>query len=112
MTKCGRVIAKTLGLFGGLDIVVNAATIHRFGTVLETDLHTWNECMMMNVGSMYMYLMAHLGIPEMKKRGRGSILDIASVRGYECQRGVPAYSASKGAIYNVDGGLLPGIGVQ
>ena len=114
LTKCGRVIAKTLGLFGGLDIVVNAATIHRFGTVLETetDLDTRNQCMMMNVGSMYMYLMAHLGIPEMKKRGRGSILDIASVRGYECQRGVPAYSASKGAIYNVDGGLLPGIGVQ
>ena len=43
---------------------------------------------------------------------QGSILDIASVRGYECQRGVPACSASKGAIYNVDGGLLPGIGVQ
>ncbi len=112
VTKCGRVIAKTLGLFGGLDIVVNAATIHRFGTVLETDPDTWKQCMVMNVGSMYMYLMAHLGVPEMKKRGRGSILDIASVRGYECQRGVPAYSASKGAIYNVDGGLLPGIGVQ
>src|SRR3989441_3759635 len=82
LTKYGRVIAKTLGLFGGLDLVVNAATIHRFGTVLETetDLDTRNQCMMMNVGSMYMYLMAHLGIPEMKKRGRGSILDIASVR--------------------------------
>ncbi len=90
MTKCGRVIAKTLGLFGGLDIVVNAATIHRFGTVLETDLHTWNECMMMNVGSMYMYLMAHLGIPEMKKRGGGSILDIASVRRCACQFGEAA----------------------
>ena len=71
MTKCGRVIAKTLGLFGGLDIVVNAATIHRFGTVLETDPDTWKQCMVMNVGSMYMYLMAHLGVPEMKKRGRG-----------------------------------------
>ena len=105
MTKCGRVIAKTLGLFGGLDIVVNAATIHRFGTVLETDPDTWKQCMVMNVGSMYMYLMAHLGVPEMKKRGRGSILDSASVRGYTCQRGVAAYSASKGAIYNVHGGL-------
>ena len=73
-----------------LDIVVNAATIHRFGTVLETDLHTWNECMMMNVGSMYMYLMAHLGIPEMKKRGGGSILDIASVRRCACQFGEAA----------------------
>ncbi len=56
----------------------------------ETDLDTRNQCMMMNVGSMYMYLMAHLGIPEMKKRGRESILDSASVRGYTCQRGVAA----------------------
>src|SRR5947208_7110701 len=101
------------GLFR-VSLVVNAATIHRFGTVLETetDLDTRNQRMMMNVGSMYMYLMAHFGITEMKKRGGGSILDIASVRGYTCQRGVAAYSASNGAIYNVDGGLLPGIGVQ
>ena len=78
------------GLFRGLDIYRQRSTIHPFGTVLETDLHTWNECMMMNVGSMYMYLMAHLGIPEMKKRGGGSILDIASVRRCACQFGEAA----------------------
>jgi len=66
--------------------------------------------MMMNVGSVY--LMAHFGITEMKKRGRGSILNIAAVRGYACQRGEAACAASKGAIYSVDGGLLPGVGVQ
>src|SRR5437879_12757412 len=42
---------------GLLDIYRQRSTIHRFGMVLETDLHTWNECMMMTVGSMY--LMAH-----------------------------------------------------
>ena len=57
------------GLFRGLDIYGQRSTIHPFGTALETDLHTWNECMMMIVGSMY--LMAHFGITEMKKRGRG-----------------------------------------
>jgi short-subunit dehydrogenase len=48
----------------------------------------------------------------MKKRGRESILNIASAREYACQRGVAAHAASKGAIYSVHGGLLPGIGVQ
>jgi NAD(P)-dependent dehydrogenase (short-subunit alcohol dehydrogenase family) len=48
----------------------------------------------------------------MKKRGRGSIPHIASVRDYACQRGEAAYAASKGAIYSVHGGPLPGIGVQ
>ena len=61
------VITKTSSQFGGLDIIVNAAGIHPFGTVLETDLATWNRCMLVNVASIY--LTAHFGIPEMKKRG-------------------------------------------
>ena len=93
------VITRTVTRFGGLDIIVNAAAIHPFGTVLETDLATWNRCMMVNVGSMY--LLAHLGIPQMKKRGGGAILNLASVQGYACQRGVVAYAASKGAIHSL-----------
>jgi NAD(P)-dependent dehydrogenase (short-subunit alcohol dehydrogenase family) len=93
------VIAKTVSRAGGLDIIVNAAAIHPFGNVLETDLETWNHCMMVNVGSIY--LTAHLGIPEMKKRGGGSIINLASVQGYACQRGVVAYAASKGAIHSM-----------
>jgi meso-butanediol dehydrogenase / (S,S)-butanediol dehydrogenase / diacetyl reductase len=90
------IITRTVSQFGGLDVIVNAAAIHPFGTVLQTDLATWNRCMMVNVGSIY--LLAHLGIPEMKKRGGGSILNLASVQGHACQRGVAAYAASKGAI--------------
>ncbi len=93
------VIFRTVSKLGGLDIIVNAAAIHPFGTVLETDLATWNRCMMVNVGSIY--LLAHLGIPEMKKRGGGSIINIASVQGYACQRGVAAYATSKGAILSL-----------
>ena len=93
------VITKTVGRVGGLDIIVNTAAIHPFGTVVETDLATWNHCMMVNVGSIY--LLAHLGIPEMKKRGGGSIINLASVQGYACQRGVVAYATSKGAIHSL-----------
>jgi NAD(P)-dependent dehydrogenase (short-subunit alcohol dehydrogenase family) len=90
------VIAKAVGNFGGLDIIANAAAIHPFGNVVETDLATWNRCMMVNVGSIY--LLAHFGVPELKKRGGGSIINLASVQGTACQRGVVAYAASKGAI--------------
>jgi len=92
-------ISKTVSRFGGLDIIVNAAAIHPFGTVVETDLATWNRCMLVNVGSIY--LLAHLGIPEMKKRGGGAIISVASVQGYACQRGVAAYATSKGAIHSL-----------
>jgi NAD(P)-dependent dehydrogenase (short-subunit alcohol dehydrogenase family) len=93
------VMTKAVARFGGLDIIDNAAAIHPFGTVLETDLATWNRCMMVNVGSIY--LLAHLGIPEMKKRGGGAIINLASVQGYACQRGVAVYAASKGAIHSL-----------
>ena len=99
LDEVGSVITKTVSRFGGLDIIVNAAAIHPFGTVVETDLATWNRCMMVNVGSIY--VLAHLGIPEMKKRGGGSIINLASVQGHACQRGVVAYAASKGAIHSL-----------
>jgi NAD(P)-dependent dehydrogenase (short-subunit alcohol dehydrogenase family) len=93
------VVAKTVAQFGGLDIIANAAAIHPFGTVLETDFATWNRCMMVNVGSVY--LLAHFGIPEMKKRGGGAIINLASVQGYACQRGVAAYATTKGAVHSL-----------
>lgn len=93
------IIAKTVATFGGLDIVVNAAAIHPFGTAVETDPDAWNRCMAVNVGSIF--LLAHFGIPEMKKRGGGSIVNLSSVQGHACQRGVVAYAASKGAVHSL-----------
>jgi len=93
------VVAKTVARYGGLDIIVNSAAIHPFGTAAETDPETWNRCMIVNVGSIF--LMAHFGIPEIKKRGGGSIVNIASVQGHACQRGVVAYATSKGAIHSL-----------
>jgi len=93
------IVRKTVARLGGLDIIVNAAAIHPFGNVLETDLATWNRCMMVNVGSIF--LLARFGIPEMKKRGGGSIINLASVQGYACQRGVTAYATSKGAVHSL-----------
>jgi meso-butanediol dehydrogenase / (S,S)-butanediol dehydrogenase / diacetyl reductase len=85
--------------FGGLDIIVNAAAIHPFGTAVETDLETWNKCLNVNVTSVFLF--AHYGVPEMKKRGGGAIVNLSSVQGHACQRGVAAYVASKGAIHSL-----------
>lgn len=93
------IVGKTVTTYGGLDIIINVAAIHPFGTVVETDVDTWNRCMLVNVGSIF--LLAHFGIPEIKKRGGGSIINLASVQGYACQRGVAAYATSKGAVQSL-----------
>lgn len=92
-------VAMTSAKFEGLDIIVNAAAIHPFGDAVETEPDTWNQCMMVNVGGAY--LLAHFGIPEMRKRGGGSIVNIASVQGRACQKGVAAYATTKGALHSL-----------
>ena len=92
-----RNVEKAVAKFGGVDYLANCAGIHPFGTVIETDPGTWNHCLAVNVGSVYLF--AHFAIPEMVKRGGGAIVAIASVQGHACQRGVAAYAASKGAVH-------------
>lgn len=90
-------VARAARDFGGLDIIVNAAAAHPYGTVVTTDAATWHHCMAVNVGSIY--LTGHFGIPLMEKRGGGAIVSISSVQGYNCQPNVAAYVATKGAIH-------------
>ncbi|WP_457579723.1 SDR family NAD(P)-dependent oxidoreductase [Ensifer canadensis] len=90
-------VAEVVSRHGGLDIVVNAAAVHPFGTVLDTSFEIWNRCLSVNVGSIY--LTGRFAIPEMSKRGGGAIVNISSVQGHNCQQNVAAYVATKGAIH-------------
>ena len=84
---------------GGIDIVVNAAAVHPYGTAEDTDFDTFTRCMQVNVGSIL--LTAKHAVPHMRKRGGGAIVNLASVQGFACQQGVTAYVASKGAIHAI-----------
>jgi NAD(P)-dependent dehydrogenase (short-subunit alcohol dehydrogenase family) len=95
--QVGAAVAEVVRRFGGLDILVNAAAVHPYGTVVSTDFATWTRCMAVNVGSIY--LTGHFGVPEMVRRGGGAIVNISSVQGFNCQQNVAAYVASKGAIH-------------
>jgi NAD(P)-dependent dehydrogenase (short-subunit alcohol dehydrogenase family) len=92
-------VAAGAGRFGGLDVIVNSAAVHPYGTATTTDWETWNKAMTVNVGSIY--LTAHFGIPQMIKRGGGAIVNVASVQGFACQQNVAAYATTKGAIHTL-----------
>ena len=98
-TDTESTIATAVQLFGGVDVLVNAAAINPYGTVVETDLATWNQCLTINVTGIFLF--AKLCVPEMRKRGGGAIVNIASVQGHACQRGVAAYATSKGAVLSL-----------
>ncbi|MEI6097951.1 MAG: SDR family oxidoreductase [Alphaproteobacteria bacterium] len=95
--QVGDAVAAAVLRFGGLDIIVNAAAVHPYGTVVSTDFATFERCMAVNVGSIF--LTAQFGVPELARRGGGAIINISSVQGHNCQQNVAAYVASKGAIH-------------
>jgi meso-butanediol dehydrogenase / (S,S)-butanediol dehydrogenase / diacetyl reductase len=90
-------VGAAVALYGGLDIIVNSAAIHPYGDAVTTTHETFARCLAVNVGSIH--LTAHFGVPMMRLRGGGVIVNVSSVQGFACQAGVMAYVASKGAIH-------------
>jgi NAD(P)-dependent dehydrogenase (short-subunit alcohol dehydrogenase family) len=82
--------------YGGIDIVVNSAGVQRYGDVVDTPEDVWDEVLGVNLKGMY--LAAKYSIPELRRRGGGAIVNIASVQAFAAQPGVAAYAASKGGV--------------
>lgn len=91
-----RAIRATLERFGAIDILVNNAGIQTFGDPVTTTEEIWNKTM--NVNLKGHWLMSKQAIPEMLKRGKGSIVNVSSVQGLASQRNVVAYATSKHAM--------------
>lgn len=94
-----QAVQEAARVFGGLHVIVNAAAVHPYGDAVETDLEAWTRCLRVNVTAVF--LLAHYGIPAMRESGGGAIVNISSVQGHACQRGVAAYATSKGAIHSL-----------
>jgi 2-keto-3-deoxy-L-fuconate dehydrogenase len=82
---------------GSVDILMNCAGFVHNGTILDCDDKAWDFSMNLNVRSMFWMIKAFL--PGMLKRGKGSIVNIASVA--SSLRGLPnrfVYGTSKAAV--------------
>ena len=90
-------IDATLAAYGKLDVLVNDAGISGSAEQDLFDSAAWEKIMAIN--STGTFLGMKFAIPEMKKVGGGSIVNISSISGVTGQRGIHvAYNASKGAV--------------
>ncbi len=89
-------VKSAVSRFGKLDILVNNAGIWRRGHVLETSSEQWDD--IMDVNAKGVFLGTKAAIPEMRKAGGGSIINISSTAGLVGSKTSAAYSASKGAV--------------
>lgn len=90
-------VEKTIVRYGSIDILINnAATNPVYAPLQETDTAVFDKIMNVNVKACF--TLANLCYPVMKKRGGGSIINIASVEGLRPSPGLGLYSVSKAAL--------------
>jgi NAD(P)-dependent dehydrogenase (short-subunit alcohol dehydrogenase family) len=87
---------RTAEEMGGIDVIVNNAGAQRSGAVTEFEESEWDLLMRVNPRSCF--LGAKYGVPYLRERGGGSIVNVSSLAGLKGGPGMTAYSASKGAI--------------
>lgn len=83
-----------LARFGGMDVAVNAAGISgRMASTIDADEADFDHVTAVNLRGVWLCMRAELR--QMRDKGSGAIVNIASAGGLVAAPGLPAYSASK-----------------
>src|SRR5262245_24463687 len=85
--------------FGGLDILHNNAYWTEAKTALETTIDNWQRTL--DVSLRPAWLASKLAIPHLRTRGKGVILNTASVHSIVGLPGYAAYQAAKGGMLSL-----------
>ncbi|WP_248924947.1 glucose 1-dehydrogenase [Paenibacillus hamazuiensis] len=91
-----RWIRVTVQELGRIDVLVNNAGIGKNGPVLELPLEAFDRVIGVNLRGTF--ICSQLAAREMRKLGKGAIVNIASTRALMSEPNTEAYSASKGGI--------------
>jgi NAD(P)-dependent dehydrogenase (short-subunit alcohol dehydrogenase family) len=89
-------IESAVAWLGGLDVLCQNAGLQHSGAVTEFDTKRWDALFAVN--SRAHFFGAKHAIPHLRKSGKGSIINTASLAGKRGGPGMTAYSASKGAV--------------
>ena len=91
-----RLVARTLEVFGQIDVLVTAAGVASFGFVAESAPGAWDDMLAVNLRAVMVTCRAVL--PGMLARGRGSIINVASIAAVRAIPGGAAYTATKAGV--------------
>lgn len=82
---------------GGLSVLVNNAGIGVAGNIETCDFADWQRCFSVNVDSIFHG--CQKALPLMRDYAPGSIINISSIAGLIASDTMPAYNASKAAVW-------------
>lgn len=92
-----RVVDQARTDMGGLNVLVNNAGIGVGGNIETCDFADWQRCFDINVNGIFHGCQAAL--PLMREHAPGSIINISSIAGLIASDTMPAYNASKAAVW-------------
>jgi meso-butanediol dehydrogenase / (S,S)-butanediol dehydrogenase / diacetyl reductase len=114
-----KVIDHAVGAFGGIDVLVNNAGVgysykevrpKSMEPLADTPPEEWEHVLGINLNSVA--FMARRAIHEMRKRGGGSIINVASIWGLGGAADAHAYTTAKGAIINLSRSMAVAYGPE
>jgi D-xylose 1-dehydrogenase len=92
-------IERTRTELGDIAVLVNNAANDQRHTVEEVTVDYWDDRMALNLRPMFFAAQAVL--PQMKRRGGGSIINFGSISWMVPQGGFPAYATAKAAVHGL-----------
>ena len=98
-----KVVAETKKRLGAVDILVNNAGMQHRGPLENFEVDAFDRLMRTNVNSAF--YVGQAVARHMIRRGRGRIVNIASVQAALARPGIAPYTASKGAVANLTKGM-------
>lgn len=91
-----RLVAETVRAFGALDVLVNNAGAVATGQLAELSGETWRRLLDVNVTAPL--LLVREALPELRRRGGGAVINVATGAAVQPVAGFGAYGATKAAL--------------
>ena len=88
-----EIVKKTVDAFGTVDILVNNAGMLSMSTLQDVSIEEWDRVFRVNVDSALR--LCQLCATIMKEKGKGVIVNVASVASFAAHHGFAAYISSK-----------------
>lgn len=98
--RSGAIVAEVLRRFSSVDILVNNAGIIRRKEALAVEESDWDEVMNVNLKSVF-FLSQAVARHIVERRGRGKIINIASMLSFQGGVRVASYTASKSGLAGI-----------
>lgn len=99
-----RAVATAEAAFGGLDLLVNAASGSHPGGLADMDLTCWNRVLAINLTGTLLACQA--AVPAMRRRGGGVIVNLGAVQSVDGPSEQLAYAVSRDAVVALSNHLV------